>query len=498
MVAKGPVPGEELVEGVAQGLAGALVHETAGVGLVTMILVHHFSAAAGTVVGAEVCGELEALCETEAVLVGTEGYVCTDAGVIELTVGPVFGKASQGVEVGVLGTAGFTVVEFRLSVGTHNGLTLCILEVDRIDGGCELCGIEHVGVGRAGIFGVLVVLAPRESERRIHTGLEPIVHLGVDIDTAGETVEVGVLEDTVFVEVAERNEIVATVGAAGNGELVLVTESAVVEEVVHPGLVPCSNRISPYTTCGGIDNGFPGVVLVGVVGFATKISAKVSHCGSTCRFAGIAAAVLIVVTDSLVGEGDEIVHVHVVVGRDCPPRPTDGVLEADARTTFSTLLGGDHHNTVCTTGTVKSAGGCILKNGDGLDVLRADTVQSAIVRNAVDHVERGVGGIHGTETADDNACAATRLTGTGSDSDTCHLAVESLGHVGKRPGIELFLVHSGGRSGEGRLLLGAVRYEDGFFELGGLGSELDRDPSPSVNRNLLGGITHAGENQDSV
>ena len=101
---------------------------------------------------------------------------------------------------------------------------------------------------------------------------------------------------------------------------------------------------------------------------------------------------------------------------------------ADLGLAFLTALGGDEDYTISTTRTVDGGGGCILQDGDVLNVVGRD-VADTVNGEAIDDVERVVRlGDGATSThADLHLCIGRTLSG--GDLHTRHLTREGLGSV---------------------------------------------------------------------
>ena len=148
---------------------------------------------------------------------------------------------------------------------------------------------------------------------------------------------------------------------------------------------------------------------------------------------------------------------------------------------LGTLLGGNHDNTVGCTGTVDSGCGCVLENGEALDILGVDGGQriahtgNAVVgyRQTVDDVQRIVGGVKRCAATDTDGGAGTGHTGTGSNHDARGLTPEEVGRGGDDTLVDFVGFNRCDGAGEVALLDGAVTDDDGIFKEKGVFGESD-------------------------
>ena len=395
------VPGEQLVEGVAQRAAVLLLNETAGVLLVTVFGVHVAHVVRAVVVSTKVDGQLQALQHAEARRVATELYARTHAGSVALGVGIVEHEHAQRVEVAHRARTVFAVftlftpvVEYAVLVVVHR-VALCILQIDgeqRVD---ELCGVPHVR-GRCAV--VVAEVRLRVGQSRAQVGLEPVGHLALHVGTCRIALERCCLQQTVFVQIAEREHILRAVATAVDRELMLVAESILTQHGVHPVFVPSRLGISTHLSGSGVDDVVPCVVLERVVELAAHLAAERSAGSSLSVGKGIALVELEVVAQCLVVELHKLLLADVVVFLDGAVAPTDGRTPVDVGLTRLTLLRGDHHHTVGTTCTIQCTGRGVLQDGHRLDVGGVDRGEVAVVRCAVDDIERCARSVDGAET----------------------------------------------------------------------------------------------------
>ena len=172
---------------------------------------------------------------------------------------------------------------------------------------------------------------------------------------------------------------------------------------------------------------------------------------------------------------------------------------------LGTLLRGDDDNAVGSTGTVDGGRRGILEDGEGLDVFRVDGGQrvahagDAVIGNgqAVDDVQRVVGGIQGCAATDTDRSAGARHTGTRSDDDTRALAAEEVGRG--RDDTLVDFVGLDGRDGTGEVTLldGTITDDDDFVEEVGVIREGD-GRGDLIGRESLRGKAHAADFHDGI
>ena len=135
------------------------------------------------------------------------------------------------------------------------------------------------------------------SQRSVDVGAQPVSDLAGDVGTAGVTLIVGGLQDTILVQVTQRHHVLSVLATAGHLQLVLVTEGVLADYAVIPVLVPGTLGILANITGSRINDLVPSVVFEGVVLLTTQLATQ----AGTSIILGIAPAVAVV--DSLVAQG---------------------------------------------------------------------------------------------------------------------------------------------------------------------------------------------------
>ena len=182
-----------------------------------------------------------------------------------------------------------------------------------------------------------------------------------------------------------------------------------------------------------------------------------------------------------VGDALGVKHLLVLGDGVDGSREVDGHLRQRAAG-LGTLLRGDHDDAVGGAGTVDGGRGRVLQDGEALDVFRVDGRErvghagDAVVghRQAVDHVQRRVGGVDGGAAADADGRAGTRHTVTGGDHDARALAAEEVGRGGDDALVDLIGLDRGDGTGEVALLHGAVADDHDLVQEMGVLCEGDR------------------------
>ena len=337
-------------------------------------------------------------------------------------------------------------------------------------------------------------------ETHVQAGLEPVVDLALDVGAAGHTLEVGHLDETFLVEVAEGEHVLVGLVTAGNGHLVLLADRLGIGAQFQPVVVPLGGD-AVHDLAGVVVEEF-GDRLGERIVLLVHAEDGIGAAGHLCRShrAGGSKAVAI---------GHEVVLVHVidilgplvgvegVVARNGAGGDTDIGLEGDLGATLATALGGDDDDAVRTAGTIERTGGSVLDDGHRLDVVGVEGVDRAVVRHAVNDIERGGGSVDGTVTADDHGSARTRLTGTGSGLDTGGHTVEGLGDVGDGPLFDLLGLDRLGRSREGLFLRRTISDDEHVGKHFRIGLECDGNHpvSGSVDDYLFSLVADGGEHE---
>ena len=148
--------------------------------------------------------------------------------------------------------------------------------------------------------------------------------------------------------------------------------------------------------------------------------------------------------------------------------------------------------------TINGRRGGVLQDGHGLNVLRVDVGDVAVVRHAVQHDERGGATGNGADTADaDGAGIVGRVTAGRNHLHTRSSTGEGTGNIGGDFFLNVSGFHLGGRTGEGALGGSTIGYHDGLIQHLAVIHENDGDGSTAVYRNLEFLITHAVDFEDT-
>ena len=227
-----------------------------------------------------------------------------------------------------------------------------------------------------------------------------------------------------------------------------MTESAVLQQGIHPVLIPCSLCISTHHACSRIDDIVPSVVLERIVELSTQCGTQILAGSSLGICPSITIGEGIAITQSFVSQLHEVLLAYHGILIDSTRCPAYRRTPCHLCLTFLTLFGRDHDDTIGTTGTIQSTGGSVLQDGHGFNIRRVDVGQRAIVRNTVHYIQRRRGSIDRTITTDDNRSRFARLARTRSRQDTRCLSFQAFRHVRNRTRLQLFITNSRGRTGK--------------------------------------------------
>ena len=194
----------------------------------------------------------------------------------------------------------------------------------------------------------------------------------------------------------------------------------------------------------------------------------------------------------------QVVDLHVLLGVQrgdtVGVRVLPAVVSVEAHLDLAglaALLGGHEDDAVGSPGTVDGAGGGVLQDVDGLDVVGGEGGDGA-VGHTVDDVERGVG-TGGTHTADRHFVALARLTGVLDDIHAGGLALQGAEGIDGVRGGEFVAAHAHRGTGHEFLALHTVTDDDGFFKH--LGVVLEGDGHVVGGSHPAGGVADAGNLQ---
>ena len=287
-------------------------------------------------------------------------------------------------------------------------------------------------------------------ERALLRGIEERV---VVVRADGQAVVVRLSEvtadDTLLVEVAQRQVVVALLRGAADADVVLRDGGIVIEEQVLPVGAEAHDLVAI-----GIDN---------VVGVHVERSHAVLH-------------LALVLQDGIVGgTGD----VALLPGR----LPARGEVVVDLGLAYLTLLRGDQNNAIGSAGTVDGTRCSVLQHFDALDVLGVDALHTVLVGgHAVYNIKR-FGVVDGADTADaDERLRAGLARGRGHLYASGHTLQGILG-TQARLAFQVVGRDLGNRGRDDALLLHAVADDDHVGQR--LLVFLQRDGHAAAGRHLL-------------
>ena len=475
VVTEGLVVVEELLEVIGDITIVLFGNGTTGGVKLTIIRVVHISGTGLVQIGGGVHREFQERKDDEVCIsIGRQGVTLTVAG-IQLHVHDRVGIANEGTaETGV--QAG-TIVHHLKAVGVNLNLAVSGADVSRIDRGHLGSESPDITGGR----GRTVVAQGVEVELgigHVGTNLEPTLGIVGSTQTARQTGVVGVLGDTLVVQVADGGENRSLAGSTGNAHIVFLAETVAISDI---GPVVGRYEIIFTIVSDNLAQGSVGVDLaIGTKEFLSlgnRPDIITQTAGITGSNVGIdtgvgiqgaqAQAVLIVVVQSAVLQ----FVVHFGIGNHVVIHQSAGVythLGVEGHQGLSTLggLGGDHDNTVSTTGTVQGVGGGILQNGHALDIGRVDIAYITAERSAVHDNQRIVAGRNGADTTDAHGRGATRSTVGRNELDTGHLTSKGVGNGGNLRLLQFLGIHHGCRSGEGLSGCRTEGHHDGLVQQG--------------------------------
>ena len=109
------------------------------------------------------------------------------------------------------------------------------------------------------------------SQRGVDVSSKPVVHLSVDISTGAVALKACGLQDTILVQVTEREHEAGLVSTAIERNNMLVTEGILASHSIQPVFVPHALSVGTHLTSSGINDVCPRIVLEGVIQLATKL-----------------------------------------------------------------------------------------------------------------------------------------------------------------------------------------------------------------------------------
>ena len=190
---------------------------------------------------------------------------------------------------------------------------------------------------------------------------------------------------------------------------------------------------------------------------------------------------------------DELFCIHQVQ-TPCNLRCTELSLEGDVRLGRETALGGDHDDTVRTSGSVDRCGRGVLQHRDALDVFRVDVIEVGhCTCHSVHDDERLIRGCDGTGSADTDGSRCTRFTGCGHDIHSRDTSLEGLVYGQAWSLLHIRHLHTSDRAGEVRLLhLSITDHYNLVQRVVRVREELHLDVTLSENIDILRQISEKG------
>ena len=326
-----------------------------------------------------------------------------------------------GVDVG-------TRVILLVAVAVQDVFTgVDVVQVHRIDRSDVAAVHEriHVGAGaRGSVVEVLVGCVHVQSELQIGGGLD------VHGSAAGKTVEGGSPQVTVLIQITHGHVVVAVVGGTAGGNIVFLAYAPA------DGLVePVDIVLISFEDVGSghdfalLEKAGRGLVEdVQIEALGDKILVGIARCGRSI----VTVIILTVVLETAPGDLHEFIRVGEFVLGDTSLVHTGRGAGLHGGAALGTLLGGNQDNAVGSAVAVQGGGGGILQDGHRLDIGRVQVSDTAAERNAVNHIQRTGGTVHGTVTTNHDGRAGTRIAVGAVHLDTGHRAFEGAGDGGGR------------------------------------------------------------------
>ena len=211
-----------------------------------------------------------------------------------------------------------------------------------------------------------------------------------------------------------------------------------------------------------------------------------------------------------VGDGGVVPHLAVGIGigevDELGDRLHGGVGRGGHRgLSGRTALGGHEDDTVRAADTEHGRSRCVLEDGDALDFVGIQLGERTF--DAV-HEDQRFRAVQGSDAADaDDRFVSTRHGGRLDGGHTGEISLEGVRHVRDRGLHQAFAAHRGNRTGNGHLLLLAIRDDHGLVQRGSVGQQgdgegrtchLDRLCRVSDTRNLERGATGNGQREITV
>ena len=301
----------------------------------------------------------------------------------------------------------------------------------------------------------------------------------IRIDTGAQTGEVGMLDDTVVLIIANGEEGAAPLGAVAQRQVVLLDDTGT------------GGFLEPVRVAGGR---FAGGVQVFVHhhfiqhGIAVGIVAPVVHIAQ-CIHVGVQAIVHIALPHDA-SEFLGIQHLHAVyIGLG-----GHAGVKVHFYLTILAALGGDDDNTVGGAATVNGSGSGVFQDLDGLDVVTVEFMHAGLGGDTVDDVQRVVV-VEGSHTTDPDGGSAGRAT-VRTDIHSGNTALQGFDGVVLVLFGQIVGVHRGDGTGEIGLALDRITGYHHFIQQ--LGVFVHDHGHLRLGGKFKGGITDGREDQDGA
>ena len=309
----------------------------------------------------------------------------------------------------------------------------------------------------------------------VHAHLQPGLHLGVDVGTDAETVEVGADHRTLLVHVGTGDIVLDLFVTALGAQLVLVLERGAEHLVLPVGTDTEDGRIG----------------IIGIVAGLADLHEVIVEFRPLAEVEHVDAHVLLAHRR------------HAVIG--------------DLGLAGLTVLGGDQDHTVRALGAIDGRSGSVLEDFHADDIGRVEGSQrgdrgnltvaqtaetvipagrtAALDDDTVNDVKRFGTGVDRRLAADADGGAGTRGTGGLHRGDTGGAALQGLVQVGDDGPLEVFFLHGYGSTGEVAPLHGTVTHDDDFVEEFGVFLQEDIDRGLVAHLDLLRCIADGREHE---
>ena len=296
----------------------------------------------------------------------------------------------------------------------------------------------------------------------IRSYLQPVLSLVISLDTGSIALEIRVIYNTLVLQITQRSIISHLIATTRNTHVVFLAQR-IAESLIHP-VIRCE-CIKLAVIIDTIAQG--GIRFQAAIGTDKILSLRngIDHIAQSALVACLAhgfigsdmsiesrhalVAYIIIIESLVIGfvilgrVGDAV----VIYGSTTVAAPF--CLEGNSSLLSLTLLGGNHDDTIGTTGTIEGVGCRILQHGDTLHIVRVEVVPSAIVWSTIHDNERRCSGVDGTEATDGKRRGGCWRTGCIGHLHTGYLALQSAEHIGKLLFLQQVAFYNARRTCEG-------------------------------------------------